>query len=363
MKKLFVCAMALAAFVSCSKDDVDPVLTSGKKSVAITIANQAPASRAATSPAGSSETLDLNSTSAANLVFIFADAAGNKVTALNIDDATPSTSEDGTTIYTFHALDQTIAQVGVIANGVQTYTKENAPAKLSDAETAWKTETTDCEYKQIIVYGSDELARAKNEDQTDATCKVGHVEYPLFEASVTVEPYHARVEIPSVSCEDLGQNPYGYNKLTVNSLTLNNKYTQPVNVQFDATANPVVKSANAGTGKTWSWNILEQEVSNLVVSIKLNEGKNWTIPAGTEDTSVTVVGYTPADSYTNTDNVQTDENGVKTLKKFLPGEIYRLSIPFYEKNIDNSDNKICVNVEVEIAQWVIVPVTPIFGQN
>ena len=40
MKKLFVCAMALAAFVSCSKDDVaqEPVLDSVNKSIAITIA-------------------------------------------------------------------------------------------------------------------------------------------------------------------------------------------------------------------------------------------------------------------------------------------------------------------------------------
>ena len=40
MKKLFVCAMALAAFVSCSKDDVQgPALDSGNKSVSITIEN------------------------------------------------------------------------------------------------------------------------------------------------------------------------------------------------------------------------------------------------------------------------------------------------------------------------------------
>ena len=45
MKKLFVCAMALAAFVSCSKDDGDAVLTSGLKSVSIKIENAATATR------------------------------------------------------------------------------------------------------------------------------------------------------------------------------------------------------------------------------------------------------------------------------------------------------------------------------
>lgn len=363
MKKLFIAAMALATIVSCSKDDAgDAVLTSSKKSVAITIANQATASRAETAPAGSSEDLNLTSTSADKLVFIFADASGKKVTALNINDATTST-DDGVTVYTFHSLDQTIAKVGVIANGETAYTKSNAPATLADAEAAWRRENTDCEYKEIIVYGSDDLARARNDDGTNATCTVNHTEYPLYEAEVTVKPFHARIEIPSVSCEDLGMHEYGYKKLTVNSLTLNSRYTQSVNKQFDATETPAVRSASAADGNTWSWNILEQNVSDLVVSITLNEGNNWTIPAGTENTSVKVVGYTPDNSYTNTDNINEDENNVKTLIKFLPGEIYRLSIPFSESNIENSDNKICVNVKVEIANWVIVPVTPVFGTN
>ncbi|MBQ7787745.1 MAG: hypothetical protein IJ378_06240 [Alistipes sp.] len=362
MKKLFIAAMALATIVSCSKDDGDAVLTSNKKSVAITIANQVPVSRAVTSPAGSSADLDLTSTSADKLVFIFADSRGNRVTALDINDAVASTVDNVTT-YTFHSLDQTVAKVGVIANGVTTYTKNNSPASLKAAEDEWMKETTDCEYKQIIVYGSDDLTRAKNADDTDATCEVNHVEYPLFEAEVFVEPYHARIEIPSVSCTDMGEDEYGYNKLTVNSLTLNGKYSQPVGVQFDVTKTPAVTSASAGPDKTWSWNIHQQDVSDLVVSIKLVEGKNWTIPAGTEDTSVTVVGYTPDSSYKTTDNIQTAEDGTKTIKQFLRGEIYRLSIPFSESNIDNSDNKICANVKVHIANWVIVPVTPVFGTN
>ena len=48
MKKLFVCAMALAAFVSCSKDDVaqGPELDSKNKTVEIKIANAATGTRA-----------------------------------------------------------------------------------------------------------------------------------------------------------------------------------------------------------------------------------------------------------------------------------------------------------------------------
>ena len=149
-------------------------------------------------------------------------------------------------------------------------------------------------------------------------------------------------------------NPYGYNKLTLNSLNLaSEKYTQKINAQL--TADPSVKSASA-TGGVWSWNVLEQDKSDLVLKITVNEGKNWTIPAGTENRTVTVVDYKAPTGYANTKNV---ENG--NLKKFVAGEIYTLSIPFYEANIDNDQDFICVDVAVEIASWVIVDVGPVFG--
>ena len=49
-------------------------------------------------------------------------------------------------------------------------------------------------------------------------------------------------------------------------------------------------------------------------------------------------------------------------KEFEPGKIYRLAITFGEDNLDKSNEAICVNVEVKIADWVVVPVQPVFGQ-
>jgi hypothetical protein len=46
MKKLFVSMLAIAALVSCSKDNEDILLQSSKKSVAITISNAVPQTKA-----------------------------------------------------------------------------------------------------------------------------------------------------------------------------------------------------------------------------------------------------------------------------------------------------------------------------
>lgn len=355
MKKLFIAALALASVVACSKDDNASVLDSSKKSVSITIENMKMDSRAVTDTAVGQT--DLRCTKAEDLVFVFCDQSWKKVVAKAVADA-----EEINGVYTFHALPQTVANVFVIANGDVSenakLTTANAPASKDAAETLWIDEKTDVEWKEVIVYGAaSDFARAKNEDGSDAFCGKD-TKYPLFSASVKVVPAHARMEVTNVDCDDLGKNEYGYTKITLGTLTLADKYTQPINQQLDSTLDTPVRSANAGNGKVWSWNIKEQNKSNLVLALTVDEGKNWTIPAGTKNRTVTVVDYEAPDDYANTDNV---ENG--KLKKFVPGEIYTLDLSFDEKNIDNDQDYICVNVKVVIAEWVIVPVTPVFGNN
>ncbi|MBO5984102.1 MAG: hypothetical protein J6P90_03670, partial [Rikenellaceae bacterium] len=87
MKKLFVCAMALAAFVSCSKDDValdGPALDSKNKSISITILNGSGATRAdgdaaITTPGAGANGDQLASADASELDVLFADASGKVV--------------------------------------------------------------------------------------------------------------------------------------------------------------------------------------------------------------------------------------------------------------------------------------------
>ena len=43
------------------------------------------------------------------------------------------------------------------------------------------------------------------------------------------------------------------------------------------------------------------------------------------------------------------------------GNIYRLDLKFTEENIDVTNNALCVDVTVTIANWVVKEVTPVFG--
>jgi hypothetical protein len=49
------------------------------------------------------------------------------------------------------------------------------------------------------------------------------------------------------------------------------------------------------------------------------------------------------------------------LKEFVAGEIYVLDLNFKEENIHTDADMLCVDVDVTIANWVVVPVTPGFN--
>ena len=62
-------------------------------------------------------------------------------------------------------------------------------------------------------------------------------------------------------------------------------------------------------------------------------------------------------------NTKTLSIGFDGITSFEPGKIYRMDVHFGENNLDESNEAICVEVEVEIANWVVVEVTPVFGNN
>ena len=384
MKKLFIAAMALATIVSCSKDDAgDAVLTSKQKSVKITIDNIAKGTRGETTAANDQ---DLKAAEDTDLVFLFADAGGKVLQSrtLKDDDANSSllTKEENGT-YTFHKLPENVTMIGVIANATAT------PTTLTEAVEAWTNEKAqlDNEYKAVVAYGSPvvdgkptvlnakggvDLTRVENEE---ATAPDEHEDtYPLYEASVRVAPYMARIEITRVACTDLGLTPNdGFSKITINSLSLaggtlntnatadaitgeqadrayickvgvddNNVLEEAYNVDSDEGD----KAVAAGT-KVWSWNILPQTISNLTVDMVV-EGNGYAIPSENADKTVTVVSYA---------------NEAGAINEFNSENIYRFAIDFSEKNVDAGDAYICVNVDVTIAEWVIVPTTVGFQTN
>ena len=323
MKKLFVAVLAIAGLVACNNEP-ETIFNSSMKSVALTIANSNEATRAITN---ASEGTDFECAAAADLTVLFADQAGKVVETRNL---TAGNNTNGT--YSFHQLPETVQQVGVIALRGKT-----APATLAAAEEIWKTETLEAEVANIVVYGASGQMKQNN------TCLVDGVNYPLFEGEVRVAPYHTRFEVLEFKCTDLGTNEYGYSKITLNKMTYGGQYEQALgNVLTSAT-----DVATAGEGKAWSWNWApEKAAANLVVDLTV-EGKGYTVAIPNK--TLTINGYE-------------DENG-DPITTFACENVYKLKVPFLEANIDATDAYICVNVEVEIAKWVVNTITPTFGTN
>ena len=352
MKRFFIAALALVAVVGCNKDDEGTsVLETSKKSMAITIANALPEGRTVTDAA---PTQNAACTKAEDLVFGFCDGSGNVLTKLTLADATISGS-----VYTFHGLPQQVSEVFAIANGAgaNKITKDTHIATLQAAHALWEAQTVDVEWDEIVVFGHD-AAQHKVDSATgeEVFCEVDGHKYPLYEAKFTVTPNHARLEVGQISCTDLGNH---FKKLTLNKMAV----AEVLEHSFGANGEvltPDAKTLKAGEGKVWSWNL--SKVTNAITRPDLDlyvtvEGNGWTVPAGTEVRRVTVVDYKAPPQYPN---LATNVNDNGNLKYFLPGEIYTMNLDFKEENITTDMGYLCVTVNVTIANWVIVPVTPVF---
>ena len=376
MKKLFIAAMALATIVSCSKDEAPVQVDLSNKSVKVTINNLASTTRAE-----GGETLNGKEEACADaseLIFLFCDAGGKVIEPRKLSEAQVKApdgtgAEDTEDAYIFHKLPENVTQIGVIANVT------SAPESLADAVALWQNEANLVakEYTDVVAYSIPANGNGialKQNGECEVTEGNAKHKYPLFEADVTITPYMARIEIGHIGCKDLttGDNE-GYSKIGITSLSLaggdlainnniNGDATAPtttnkpytVKMGTFANADAVIgdyvltaahKAEDDGNVVTpvtegkqcWSWNILPQKVSNLTTNIYV-VGDGYKVPTGSENKTVTINSYKV-------------EN--KTISTFDAQNIYKFNIDFSEDNIDDTNNYICVDVDVTIAKWVV----------
>ena len=274
MKKLFVCAMALAAFVSCSKDDVQgPALDSANKSVTIAIKNGALATRAAgigtnvnageTVPGAGAHGATLESTNASELYVLFADDDRiEMILPLSADETTNDehnpfpengeyvvgekaevTTKDGDSAlaYTWHNVPWTIDNISVVRideeldDEYYTVDENGAITLKNDSVKAYKdlAEDEDAnltrELSEIVLFDNQPLR------DTNTTHEVEGVTFHYWQADLTVAPKFARFEINNIECTNLGeynvpgyvQTPgtykYGFDEMDILDLTWNAK--------------------------------------------------------------------------------------------------------------------------------------------
>lgn len=386
MKKLFVCAMALAAFVSCSKDDIQgPALDSANKTVQITIENATTDTRAGESGV-TKEGKAVPSAKAEELKVLFSDgttvlkvmdlaAAADEVHDDNVEvgQYTPgNTGVAGT--YIWHNVPWAVTQIAVVRFQANDITINEETTLLADvaALATDEAKNLDRPLETIILYGTNTLK------DTGVTHRIGDIVYHVWNADVTVAPQFARFEVKSLTCNDLGEAnkvandaTYGFDELVVKGLkwrstdsaegthpysatnftgTLYGSWvpTAPDFIYADnntcAEGADRLNSMNAGEGMVWSWNVLPTSFDDMIVDLDAY-AYGYTIPTERRNVPLNII----------------DLDGAIENNKFVAGNIYTLDIPFKEENIIDPEG-LCVTVKVTIQPWKVNVVTPVFGK-
>ena len=377
MKKYFYTALALVAMVGCSKDSIEtPSFDDSVQSIEISIENITTPTRAegGITPAGAQTAC----ADFSDLIFLFADSQGNIKAHKDLSDG----NRDGNSNkVTFHRMSADIKKVGVIAN----YSGAESLSTLAAAEVAWKDETAmiDNPYRNInvvldgsattttsygvVAYGTDNLDDA-------GTCNHDGALYAKKSAEVTVAPHMARIEIEHIGyIDDFGTANDAFTAIGVRSLSLEGGNVTDASGKSTlapyvhtlgsfhhstewSTASYVLSAkhdhstktnmlAPAGDGNVWSWSILPQKVSNLTTSLYLHYPNHEAV---IHDRKVTINEY-----YKVVDNTSTK------IDTFDSGNIYRFAIDFKKNNLDpeHTDDFICVDCTVSIANWVVNDIT------
>lgn len=404
MKKLFVCAMALAAFVSCSKDDVQgPALDSANKTVSIAIKNSAVGTRAAgIGTAVNAGVTDLTegahesqvaSAAATELYVLF--AAGDeikKILPLSSTSETNDTHSDGTVtkeyavgttstdaqegnfVYTWHNVPWEIDNIAVVRTDAvkdaayygtaATIKSVKAFADLAQDEDANLTR----ELSEVVLFDNQPL------QDTGRTHEVNGITYHYWDAHLTVAPKFARFEINNIECTNLGyyntaantdKRYYGFDEMDVTSLTweASNGKTYQIAAtggkigtlygQYVPAEGAEVKDPNTYKG---SEDRAAAEADDLQAGV--NKVWSWNVlPTTWNKMDVGLWAY--AYDYA----LQTDGrnltlkvvglDGAEGTYDFTEGNIYKLNLQFAEEHVKDQD-LLCVEITVDIQPWTIV---------
>ena len=400
MKKLFVCAMALAAFVSCSKDDAaqGPALESLNKSIQIKIEN-ASATRATDGQGvNAGNTASTSGSTAASVVnvselrILFANSAGKILkdlpligTANNHDggeggvtdlpeysygsftatDKTDDHAQNG--LYVFHNVPAAVTRVAVARYEATDFPNGTAGLDLEDNVLALATnEKANLQraLDDIVLFDDSDLKKSTAEDND--CVEIGGITYYIYNATVEVAPKFARLEIDYIKCLDLGAanddndiSTVDFDELKLNTFTWSSYAIDPAELttlkgqyvkdQANATVeDDNLRIAKPANGNVWSWNITPQNFSTMTLNMTASA---YDYDVADPDVNLYITGLTAASG-----------TGSVWNQKYEATNIYKLSIPFSQSDLADQEG-ICANVTVTIVPWTVNTVVPNFGTS
>lgn len=409
--------MAVAALVSCNKEEEASYADSMSKTIQISILNEKLDSRAVGGITAEGENNEACAY-ADQLVVLFADNGGN---ILHKDGLTSTGTEDDkhSTItnpeehvyvkdktsgkYMWHNVPSTVKKIAVArvngteGNAFTTLDQYIALAQNQDANINRGLNT-------IVLYGEDDLY------DTGTTHEVNGAFFHVWQADVIVAPAFARFEISNIQCSDLGTlnnnedlMDYDLDELLLSSLTW--KYT-PVDAEGKNKAQETHTAPGFGTQRLYgAWNPTAEELAE----VKGSSAEAFD-PNTQTNGDLRLNYYKPAkQTWTNDDDTTEERNGVwswnvlpgsfnqlvldmdafayayRVPKVDLPltvtglstsqanadaanadgnafeaGKIYTIDLTFDQSNIKTEDG-ICVVVTVTIQDWVVENRYPVYS--
>ena len=403
---LLVACAGLGLF-ACNTED-DPTIENGdgaKKSVALKLAgisgSETKATDVATDASASDHTIGLK-----DLKIVFYKNSGDgpiyRIETLNTGTTgwTELTQGAG---YIFHDLDTNVDAVLVVGNYDM---NKNFP---------WTTSGIDVkDIKDAYLLAAEENQRATPSEDTKSYVTLwdegnlvpggshtGHTgTIDMYTATLTIKPLVARFEIGNIQCTDLGNI---YDHFTLKGIGL-------IDMSLEASINGylsprlvigtnIVEPGHAESGKyefgnaldlAWAYDAITPNVIISSSGTKYNPDGTTVAPDGTkkfvynffpdvdDEVDATIDGFPniklvlddvmlktgPESSfdYVVTARFVNPTDVAETTVYPEAGKIYQINLAFEEKNIGpwNPDDFKCVIVDVNVAEWVIVPLKPIF---
>lgn len=370
--KMFLVALAALSMAACSNNDEIPGMNNdGTKSVALRLDGLATSTTRAVGDAQSAGQIALS-----NLTVYFTD--GTNILAKE-SLSTSNTTEWGeltTTGYVFHQLPSTVTQVQIVGNSAsKTITETNVTALKGSVLKAAGEQT----FTNVTLFGEDtSLTESAEGDE--------HVE-KIYTATVDLKPLVARFEIGNIACTDLGTGPVKQFDLSVIGLMdFNSGVTLTGTASGEYTLDNVLEPGSQTTeGKVifgeaddeagWAWDKISG--ATITTTTAWNPGESGDkkfvyqfIPNKLTDGSMAQVKLV-LDNVVWTDGTNNPFNSVVTAKfqkdgvdltEFEAGKIYTVDYQFKGENVGpwNPDDVKCVQINVTVASWEVVALTPVF---
>lgn len=368
--RMFLVALAALGMAACSNNDEIPGMNNdGTKSVSLRLDGLATSSRAV-GDAKSAGQIALS-----NLTVYFTDGT-NILKKETLNSESPAWTELTSTGHIFHQLPSAVNQIQIVGNSADKTITEGTVAALKGSVLKSAGEQ---EFTNVTLFGEDtELTKTTADEHGDN----------VYTATVDLKPLVARFEIGNIACTDLGSGPVKQFDLSVIGLM---DFNSAVKLDGNASgteytlANVLEPDSEEEEGKVifgeaddeagWAWDKISG--ATITTTSPWNPGESGDkkfvyqfIPNKLVDGSMAQVKLV-LDNVVWTDGTNNPFNSVVTAKfqkdgddltTFEAGKIYTVDYQFKGENVGpwNPDDVKCVQINVTVAKWEIVALTPVF---